>query len=87
MLKRRGGQKQRSKENDVWNDHRDPNRGGSGMAVIRLEKLGWEQGKGLGDGWIAEYRKISQNIPRYPKISQNIAEYKKYPKVPEYSII
>ena len=54
MMKRRGGQKQRSKENGVWNDHRDPNRGGSGMAVIRLEKLGWEQGKGLGDGWIAE---------------------------------
>ena len=50
MMKRRGGQKQRSKEDDVWNHHRDPNRGGSGKAVIQLEKLGWEQGKGLGDG-------------------------------------
>ena len=50
MLKRRGGQKQKRKEEDVWNYHRDPERGASGKAVALLEMLGWEQGKGLGDG-------------------------------------
>ena len=50
MLKRRGGAKQRKKDDDVWNHHRDPERGCCGNGIMLMEKMGWEQGKGLGDG-------------------------------------
>ena len=50
MLKRRGGQRQKRKEADVWAYHRDPERGASAKGVGLLAKYGWEEGKGLGNG-------------------------------------
>ena len=50
MWKQRGGVKQRLKEKAVWDYHRDPERGGSGRGVRILEKWGWREGFGLGDG-------------------------------------
>ena len=50
MWKQRGGVKQRLKEKAVWDYHRDPLRGGSVRGVQMLEKWGWQEGFGLGDG-------------------------------------
>ena len=46
MMKTRGGAKQRKKHEEVFQYHR--NQGNVGLKL--LEKLGWEEGKGLGDG-------------------------------------
>ena len=46
MMKTRGGAKQRKKHEEVFQYHR--NQGYVGLKL--LEKLGWEEGKGLGDG-------------------------------------
>ena len=45
-MKTRGGAKQRKKHEEVFQYHR--NQGNVGLKL--LEKLGWEEGKGLGDG-------------------------------------
>ena len=50
MWKQRGGVKQRLKEKAVWDYHRDPQRGCSARGVHMLEKWGWQEGFGLGDG-------------------------------------
>ena len=49
MMKRRGGARQKMKDNEVWNHHRDPERG-LARALRLMEKMDWEQGKGLSDG-------------------------------------
>ena len=46
MMKTRGGAKQRKKHEEVFQYHR--NQGNVGLKL--LEKLGWEEGKGLRNG-------------------------------------
>ena len=50
MFKKRGGQKQRDKNAEVWEYYRDPLLGAAGKGVRLLERLGWEEGRGLGNG-------------------------------------